>query len=65
MKITLYKNCILTNSFSEVCDVFHKDENGKTTLERYLDTLEKLVIDAGDVYYTNSGKFSFDMGGTR
>ena len=61
MKITLYKNCILTNSFSEVCDVFHKDENGKTTLERYLDTLEKLVIDAGDVYYTNSGKFSFDM----
>lgn len=64
MKITLYKNCILTNSFSEVCDVFHKDENGKTTLERYLDTLEKLVIDAGDVYYTNSGKFSFDMVGT-
>ena len=64
MKITLYKNCILTNSFSEVCDVFHKDENGKTTLERYLDTLEKLVIDAGDVYYTNSGKFSFDMIGT-
>lgn len=64
MKITLYKNCILTNSFSEVCDVFHKDENGKTTLDRYLDTLEKLVIDAGDVYYTNSGKFSFDMAGT-
>lgn len=64
MKITLYKNCILTNSFSEVCDVFHKDENGKTTLDRYLDTLEKLVIDAGDVYYTNSGKFSFDMIGT-
>lgn len=64
MKITLYKNCILTNSFSEVCDVFHKDENGKTTLDRYLDTLEKLVIDAGDVYYTNSGKFSFDMVGT-
>lgn len=64
MKITLYKDCILTNSFSEVCDVFHKDENGKTTLDRYLDTLEKLVIDAGDVYYTNSGKFSFDMVGT-
>lgn len=61
MKITLYKDCILTNSFSEVCDVFHKDENGKTTLDRYLDTLEKIVIDAGDVYYTNSGKFSFDM----
>ena len=64
MKITLYKNCILTNSFSEVCDVFHKDENGKTTLERYLGTLEKLVIDAGDVYYTNSGKFLFDIVGT-
>ena len=64
MKITLYKDCILTNSFSEVCDVFHKDENGKTTLDRYLDTLEKIVIDAGDVYYTNSGKFSFDMVGT-
>lgn len=64
MKITLYKDCILTNSFSEVCDVFHKDKNGKTTLDRYLDTLEKIVIDAGDVYYTNSGKFSFDMVGT-
>lgn len=61
MKITLYKNCILTNSYSEVFDTFHKDSNGKTSLERYLATLSKLEIDAGEVYYTNGGKISFDI----
>lgn len=59
MLITLYKNCILTDSYSEVFDVFHKDSNGKTALERYLATLEHKDITAGDVYVTGSGKISF------
>lgn len=59
MLITLYKNCILTDSYSEVFDVFHKDINGKTPLERYLATLEHKDITAGDVYVTGSGKISF------
>lgn len=59
MLITLYKNCILTDSYSEVFDVFHKDTNGKTPLERYLATLEHKDIIAGDVYVTGSGKISF------
>lgn len=61
MLITLYKNCILTNSYSEVFDVFHKDSNGKTALERYLATLEHKDITAGDVYVTGSGKIPFTL----
>lgn len=61
MLITLYKNCILTDSYSEVFDVFHKDSNGKTALERYLATLEHKDITAGDVYVTGSGKIPFAL----
>lgn len=61
MLITLYKNCILTDSYSEVFDVFHKDGNGKTALERYLATLEHKDITAGDVYVTGSGKIPFTL----
>lgn len=61
MLITLYKNCILTDSYSEVFDVFHKDSNGKTALERYLATLEHKDITAGDVYVTGSGKIPFTL----
>lgn len=61
MLITLYKNCILTDSYSEVFDVFHKDSNGKTALERYLASLEHKDITAGDVYVTGSGKIPFTL----
>lgn len=63
MLITLYKNCILTDSYSEVFDVFHKDTNGKTPLERYLATLEHKDITAGNVYITGTGKISFQLTG--
>lgn len=63
MLITLYKNCILTDSYSEVFDVFHKDTNGKTPLERYLAALERKDIAAGDVYVTGSGKITFQLTG--
>lgn len=62
MRITLYQNCILTDAYSEVFDVFLKDDNDKTALERYLETLPKITYEVEDVYITNTGKFTFVAG---
>lgn len=61
MIIKLYKNCILTDAYSEVFDVYRKDANGKTALDRYLETLEQNTITTPHTYVTNSGKISFDL----
>ena len=61
MIIKLYKNCILTDAYSEVFDVYHKDANAKTALDRYLETLEQKTITTPHTYVTNSGKISFDL----
>lgn len=61
MIIKLYKNCILTDAYSEVFDVYHKDANNKTPLDRYLATLEQKTITTPHTYVTNSGKISFDL----
>lgn len=61
MKITLYKKCILSNSYSEVFDVFHKDSNNKVALERYLASLQKYEIDADNVYVPNSGRITLEL----
>ena len=61
MIIKLYKNCILTDAYSEVFDVYRKDANGKTALNRYLETLEQKTISTPHTYVTNSGKISFDL----
>lgn len=61
MIIKLYKNCILTDAYSEVFDVYRKDANGKTALDRYLETLEQKTIVTPHTYVTNSGKISFDL----
>ena len=61
MIIKLYKNCILTDAYSEVFDVYHKDANNKTALDRYLATLEQKTIATPHTYVTNSGKISFDL----
>ena len=61
MIIKLYKNCILTDAYSEVFDVYRKDVNGKTALDRYLETLEQKTIATPHTYVTNSGKISFDL----
>ena len=63
MIIKLYKNCILTDAYSEVFDVYHKDANAKTSLDRYLETLEQKTIATLHTYVTNSGKISFDLNG--
>ena len=61
MNITLYKKCILSNSYSEVFDVFNKDSNNKVALERYLASLQKYEIVADNVYVPNSGKITLEL----
>lgn len=61
MIIKLYKNCILTDAYSEVFDVFHKDQIGNTPLDRYLETLQSKSFTIPHTYVTNSGKISFDL----
>ena len=61
MIIKLYKNCILTDAYSEVFDVYNKDAKNKTALDRYLATLEQKTIATPHTYVTNSGKISFDL----
>ena len=66
MKITLYKKCILSNSYSEVFDVFHKTEDPVTkeetvALQRYLSSLTKYEIVADNVYVPNSGKITLEI----
>lgn len=61
MKITLYKKCILSNSYSEVFDVFHKDSKNEVALQRYLASLTKYEITANDVYVPNSGRITIEL----
>ena len=61
MIIELYRNCILTDAYSEVFDVFNRDNTGKTPLDRYLETLGSKSFTIPHTYVTNSGKISFDL----
>lgn len=66
MNITLYKKCILSNSYSEVFDVFHKTKDPLTNeetvaLQRYLSSLTKYEIVADNVYVPNSGKITLEI----
>ena len=66
MKIILYKKCILSNSYSEVFDVFHKTKDPITNeetvaLQRYLSSLTKYEIVADNVYVPNSGKITLEL----
>lgn len=61
MKITLYKNCIFSRSYSEVCDCRIKDTNGKTARDRYLDELKQEVFDIDTVYSTNAGTLNLPI----
>lgn len=61
MKITLYKNCILSRSYSEVFDCKVQDENGKTARDRYLETLESRIYELDMVYSTNSGSINIPL----
>lgn len=63
MRITFYKNCILTSAYSEVIDTIKVDAEGKSAFLRYLenfDTLNTLTIDVDNVYISNQGKLNVD-----
>ena len=63
MRITFYKNCILTSAYSEVIDTIKVDAEGKSAFSRYLenfDTLNTLTIDVDNVYISNQGKLNVD-----
>ena len=54
MKITIYKNCKLTNKYDEVF-------KSTSLLNTYLSTLTYLQVYNGDeIYFTNSGTISID-----
>lgn len=54
MKITIYKNCKLTNKYDEVF-------KSTSLLDTYLSTLSYLTLYNGDaIYFTNSGTLSID-----
>lgn len=61
MKITLYKNCIFSRSYSEVYDCWKKDTNGKCARDNYLDTLESEIFEIDTVYSTNSGTLNIPI----
>lgn len=60
LKITLYKNCILNETYQNVISTAIKD--GQSVLERYLATLSSMTIpDVEEVYYKNNGTLNFDL----
>ena len=58
---TLYKNCILNNSYTEVFDTIHKDSNNNTAFDRYINTLTKFEGSIADSYGSASGSFSIEL----
>lgn len=58
LKITLYKSCVLNETYQNVFSIANR--NNKTILELYLDRLSKYVIECENVYYENSGEIVFD-----
>lgn len=62
LKIILYKNCILNETYQNVFSVGqHESQSNETTLQKYLDTLVKSQeIIVNDAYYENNDELVFD-----
>ena len=60
LKITLYKNCILNETYQNVFSVGKFGLQNRSPLDKYLSTLSSLEIIIDDVYYKNSGTLVFD-----
>jgi len=62
MQITLYKNCILNNSYSEVffTEDYLRNGNRYNAFTSYLNSLIKKEIYIDNVYLTNEGKLTFE-----
>ena len=59
LSITLYKNCILNETYQNVFSLAKR--NNKTILDLYLETLQKFTFDIYDAYYENNGEFVVDL----
>lgn len=62
MRVTLYKNCIVSKSYTDVFD--NKKilpEYGITAFQAYLDTLEKYVVNIEDTYSNDNQTFAFEI----
>lgn len=58
MKVTLYNDCIFTNSYNEVCATWEIGNEETTVFHRYLDNLQKITFDIDYSYKSNSGYFT-------
>lgn len=59
LSITLYKNCILNETYQNVFSLAKR--NNKTILDLYLEGLNKFTFAIFDVYYENNGEFVVDL----
>ena len=57
LRITLYENCILNNTYRNVISTALKSD--MSVLDRYLSSLTKKTFDVDNVYQENSGRFVF------
>lgn len=60
MKVTLYKNCALNDSYIDVFDMV-KQVNNKTLIENYLTTLESNEYNIDGIYLPASGTLSLNI----
>ena len=71
MKITLYKNCILTDNYHEVLDLTKKTRvidgitESYSVFTDYLKALEKTEITLENMYYTRNMTFIFSFSGEK
>lgn len=60
LKLTLYKNVILNETYQNVFSLGVSEIGGKTILEKYLDNRPKAIIQLDNVYYENTGQLVLD-----
>ena len=60
IRITLYENCILNETYKNVFSLEIQTGQTKNVLEKYLDTLNKMTFDGDYIYYENAGELVID-----
>ena len=61
LRLTLYKNCVITKSYNNVFAYQKSVGVGNSTFEKYLALLNKKSYDVDDVYQEDSGQFIFEL----
>lgn len=60
LKLTLYKDVILNETYQNVFSLGITEVGGKSILEKYLDNKSKAIIQLDNVYYENTGQIVLD-----